>query len=196
MVTGSRQFKPDDTEGQDSDASSSVSDIFSDCASDSDSNSDLEFDSEDSDDEDDGPEDSYNDDGQLPPEYYLEQAENLDVSQLRQKRYSDSTQEKLDETRIYWNRLATILTPSLCRWLTGIPSADIASTSALTQRSSGKRFQTQMRRSVSCMLFLSGGAISVVAKMADIARVFDTKARSNRSGSGGILFSNKKPRLG
>lgn len=109
MVTRSQQLTPDD-ESQDSDASSSVSEIFSDCESDSDSNSDLELDSEDSDDEDDSPEDFSNDDGQLPPEYYLEQAESLDISQLRQNRYSDGTQEKLDETRKYWNRLVPILT--------------------------------------------------------------------------------------
>ncbi|GIJ89518.1 hypothetical protein Asppvi_008460 [Aspergillus pseudoviridinutans] len=103
MVTRSQQFYPDDKENQDSDASSSVSEIFSGGESDSDSNSDLGYDSQDSDDGDDVPDDS-SDDGQLPPEYYLAQAESLDVSQLRQKRYSDSTQERLDETRMYWNR--------------------------------------------------------------------------------------------
>ncbi|EDN07431.1 conserved hypothetical protein [Histoplasma mississippiense (nom. inval.)] len=50
-----------------------------------------------SDDEDD-------DDGQLPPEHYLALAESLDIAQLRQKRYSPRTQEKLDETRGYWER--------------------------------------------------------------------------------------------
>ncbi|KAH1601056.1 hypothetical protein KXX21_008097, partial [Aspergillus fumigatus] len=97
FALGNTQLTPDD-ESQDSDASSSVSEIFSDSESDSDSNSDLELNSEDSDNEDDSPEDFSNDDGQLPPEYYLEQAESLDISQLRQNRYSDGTQEKLDET--------------------------------------------------------------------------------------------------
>ncbi|EDN05279.1 conserved hypothetical protein [Histoplasma mississippiense (nom. inval.)] len=50
-----------------------------------------------SDDEDD-------DDGQLPAEHYLALAESLDIAQLRQKRYSPNTQEKLDETRDYWER--------------------------------------------------------------------------------------------
>ncbi|OJD25345.1 hypothetical protein ACJ73_03282 [Blastomyces percursus] len=50
-----------------------------------------------SDDEDD-------DDGQLPPEHYLALAESLVIAQLRQKRYSPRTQEKLDETRDYWER--------------------------------------------------------------------------------------------
>ncbi|ODM17343.1 hypothetical protein SI65_07018 [Aspergillus cristatus] len=70
--------------------------------SDSDSTSDPELDSEDSDDEDEP--DISNDEGQLPREHYLAQAESLDVSQLRQQRYSDVTQERLDETRMYWNR--------------------------------------------------------------------------------------------
>ncbi|KAH2026139.1 hypothetical protein KXV43_000989 [Aspergillus fumigatus] len=99
MVTHSQQLTPDD-ESQDSNASSSVSKIFSDSESNSNSNSDLELDSEDSDNKDDSPEDFSNNDSQLPPEYYLEQAESLDISQLQQKRYSDGTQEKLDETRL------------------------------------------------------------------------------------------------
>ncbi|EDN05363.1 conserved hypothetical protein [Histoplasma mississippiense (nom. inval.)] len=41
---------------------------------------------------------------QLPPEHYLALAESLDITQLRQKRYSPKTQEKLDETRDYWER--------------------------------------------------------------------------------------------
>jgi hypothetical protein len=44
------------------------------------------------------------DEGQLPPEHYLAQAESLNVSQLWQQQYNDGTQEKLDETRMYWNR--------------------------------------------------------------------------------------------
>ncbi|KAI3032155.1 hypothetical protein CBS147353_919 [Aspergillus niger] len=41
---------------------------------------------------------------ELPAEHYLQEAECLDVSRLRQKRYSPRTQEKLDETREYWNQ--------------------------------------------------------------------------------------------
>ncbi|OJJ82254.1 uncharacterized protein ASPGLDRAFT_49669 [Aspergillus glaucus CBS 516.65] len=48
--------------------------------------------------------DIFNDEGQLPHEHYLAQAESLNVSQLQQKRYSDATQERLDETHMYWNR--------------------------------------------------------------------------------------------
>ncbi|KMK57043.1 hypothetical protein Y699_05958 [Aspergillus fumigatus Z5] len=105
MVTHSQQLTPDD-ESQDSNASSSVSKIFSDSESNSNSNSDLELDSEDSDNKDDSPEDFSNNDSQLPPEYYLEQAESLDISQLQQKRYSDGTQEKLDETLQQWKKVS------------------------------------------------------------------------------------------
>jgi hypothetical protein len=87
-----------------SDASSDLSDIFSDDGSDSDSSTDPGLDSEDSDEEDEPGDDTFDDEGQLSPEHYLAQAESLDVSQLRQKRYSDGTQERLDETRMYWNR--------------------------------------------------------------------------------------------
>lgn len=86
-----------------SDASSDVSAIFSGDESGSESNSDPETESDDSDDDD--IVDKFDtDEGQLPPEYYLAEAEALDVSQLRQKRYSDLTQEKLDETVRYWDR--------------------------------------------------------------------------------------------
>jgi hypothetical protein len=110
MVPCFRPVGPDE-----SDASCDVSEIFSGKGSESESSSDLELDSEFSDDDgdnlddddDDGDnldDDSFDDEGQLPPEHYLAQAESLDVSQLRQKRYSDGTQQKLDETRVYWNR--------------------------------------------------------------------------------------------
>ncbi|KAL4899407.1 hypothetical protein BDW74DRAFT_163598 [Aspergillus multicolor] len=88
----------------DADASSNVSEDFSDIESDSDSNTDLELDSKGSDSDDNDPDNDSNDEGQLPREYYLAQAESLDVLQLRQKRYADGTQEKLDDTRVYWNR--------------------------------------------------------------------------------------------
>ena len=101
MAPRSQPVRSDDKENQ-SGASSNLTEIFSDNRSDSDSTSDPELDSEDSDDE---PGDDISDDeGQLPCEHYLAQAENLDVSQLRQQRYSDVTQKRLDETHVYWNR--------------------------------------------------------------------------------------------
>ncbi|KAJ5267492.1 hypothetical protein N7478_010477 [Penicillium angulare] len=92
----------------DSDASSVLPDVFSNNASDSDSStaaSDLDTSSEseaelESEDElalDDEEE-------QLSPEHYLREAESLDVSKLRQKRYSPKTQERLDETQDFWDR--------------------------------------------------------------------------------------------
>ncbi|KAL4801337.1 hypothetical protein BDV18DRAFT_167573 [Aspergillus unguis] len=104
MAPYARPAGPKESEGQiESDSSSAVSEIFSDNGPDNDSDTDLE-DSEESDDDDEQDEESFNDEGELPPEHYLAEAENLDVSQLRQKRYSDTTQEKLDETRVYWDR--------------------------------------------------------------------------------------------
>ncbi|ODH16246.1 hypothetical protein ACO22_06374 [Paracoccidioides brasiliensis] len=47
-------------------------------------------------------EDEDDDEGQLPAEHHLALAESLDITQLRQKRYIPNTQEKLDETRGYW----------------------------------------------------------------------------------------------
>ncbi|CAI7602552.1 unnamed protein product [Penicillium pancosmium] len=90
-----------------SDSSSCFPVIFSNNASDTDfsatpsdpeSSSESESESEESQDElglDD-------EDEQLSPEYFLREAESLDVSQLRQKRYSPKTQERLDETQNLW----------------------------------------------------------------------------------------------
>lgn len=86
-----------------SNATSDLTEIFSDNGSDSNSSSDLELDSEVSD-EDKPNDNAFDNEGQLPPEHYLAQAESLDVTQLRQKQYSDSTQERLNETCMYWNR--------------------------------------------------------------------------------------------
>jgi hypothetical protein len=41
---------------------------------------------------------------QLPPEYYLHEAESLDTSQLRKKRYSPKTQERLDDAQHFWDK--------------------------------------------------------------------------------------------
>jgi hypothetical protein len=88
----------------DSDASSVTSEIFSDNGSDDESVSDPESDKEESDDESDSDDDDLHDPGELSANEYLAMAESLNVSQLRQKRYSPNTQDKLDETRMYWDR--------------------------------------------------------------------------------------------
>jgi hypothetical protein len=87
-----------------SDISSVGSEIFSENESDNDCSSDLELNSEESN-EDDKQDEFFDDEGQLTPEHYLAETENLDVSQLRQKRYSDTTKNRLDKTRVYWDRL-------------------------------------------------------------------------------------------
>jgi hypothetical protein len=79
--------------------------IFSANASDDDTDtdsapSDSDFDSE----VEDESEDESEVEEELSPEYFLKEAEFLDVSQLRQKRYSPKTEERLDETRDYWER--------------------------------------------------------------------------------------------
>ncbi|KAJ5111736.1 hypothetical protein NUU61_001366 [Penicillium alfredii] len=92
--------------GDESDASTDLPDIFSNDASEDDSSSsdpDLGVDIE-SDDESDDDSILGDEEEQPTPEYYLQEAENLDVSQLRQQRYSPRTQNKLDETRDYWDR--------------------------------------------------------------------------------------------
>ncbi|ODM16071.1 hypothetical protein SI65_08505 [Aspergillus cristatus] len=102
MASCPKLIRSDGGENQ-SDATSDLTEISSDNGFDSDSSSDPELDSEVSD-EDEPDNNAFDDEGQLPPEHYLAQAESLDVTQLQQKRYSDGTQERLDETRMYWNR--------------------------------------------------------------------------------------------
>jgi hypothetical protein len=87
-----------------SDASSVTSEVFSEDRSDDESATDLESDEEESDDESDSDDDDLHDPGELSANEYLAMAESLNVSQLRQKRYSPNTQDKLDETRKYWER--------------------------------------------------------------------------------------------
>ncbi|KAL4865177.1 hypothetical protein BDV12DRAFT_175034 [Aspergillus spectabilis] len=90
----------------DSGSSTDVSYIFSDDSTDESLDSAPDQDSDD-DLDDDSDNDSILDDEEgreLPAAYYLKEAECLDVSQLRQKRYSPRTQAKLDETLDYWNR--------------------------------------------------------------------------------------------
>ena len=88
-----------DLSDDESDASSELPEIFSNEASETDSattSGDCD-DEDESESEDDLP--MEDEEKQLPPEHYLQEAECLDVSQLRQKRYSPRTQDKLDETR-------------------------------------------------------------------------------------------------
>ena len=93
-----------------SDTSSRLPEIFSNNASDSETSTatsifDLSSESEsESEDESEDELASEDKEEQLPPEYYLQEAESLDVSQLRQKRYSPKTQERLDETQDFWDR--------------------------------------------------------------------------------------------
>jgi hypothetical protein len=90
-----------------SNASTDLPDIFSndpsDASSDSELEPDMEPDGDDSDDDSDG-ELLFDDEKQYPPEYYQAESDSLDVSRLRQKRYSDKTQAKLNETMDYWDR--------------------------------------------------------------------------------------------
>jgi hypothetical protein len=87
------------------DASTEVSDVFLNDLSDDSSDSKSEPDnSDDSDDETDDDSLVDGEEEQLPPEYFLQEAESLDVSQLRQKRYAPNTQNKLDETWDHWGR--------------------------------------------------------------------------------------------
>ncbi|KAJ5346269.1 hypothetical protein N7452_004273 [Penicillium brevicompactum] len=105
MTSRCRSIGPIESESQnESDSDSDGSAIFTDNGSGKDSDSESEPDGDDTDNESDSGDESFNDEGQLPPEHYLAEAEGLDVSQLRQKRYSDGTQEKLDQTAVYWNR--------------------------------------------------------------------------------------------
>ena len=89
-----------------SDTTPGHSEVFSDHASDTDSSTEPSvFDS--SSECEDEPEDelvSEDEEEQLPPEYYLHEAESLDVSQLRQKRYSPNTQRSLDDTQYFWDQ--------------------------------------------------------------------------------------------
>ncbi|KAK9847394.1 hypothetical protein MYU51_019501 [Penicillium brevicompactum] len=93
-----------------SDTSPGHSEVFSDHASDTDSSSEpsaFDSSSECEDESEDEPEDelvSEDEEEQLPPEYYLHEAESLDVSQLRQKRYSPNTQRCLDDTQYFWDQ--------------------------------------------------------------------------------------------
>ena len=99
------QHYPPIRSDDDSGTSTDVSDVFSYDATSESSGSASEPDSV-NDSDDNSSDDSILDyeERELPAEYYLQEAECLDVSRLRQKRYSPRTQDKLDETREYWDR--------------------------------------------------------------------------------------------
>ncbi|CAG8877118.1 unnamed protein product [Penicillium salamii] len=93
-----------------SDTSPDHSEGFSDHASDTDSSTEPSVFNSSSESEDESEDDSEDElvseeeEEQLPPEYYLHEAESLDVSQLRQKRYSPNTQRCLDDTQYFWDQ--------------------------------------------------------------------------------------------
>ncbi|KAI1934754.1 hypothetical protein LOZ66_005609 [Ophidiomyces ophidiicola] len=71
-------------------------------------------------DEVDSDDDDFDYEGQLPAEHYLAKAESLNISQLRQRRYSPLTQEKLDGLRRYWRsycRLVKVKPQQHWRWI-------------------------------------------------------------------------------
>ncbi|KAL4950839.1 hypothetical protein BDW69DRAFT_186978 [Aspergillus filifer] len=91
----------------DSGSSTDLPDVFSDDVTSESSDSATEPDSDDDDADDHSDDDSILDneeERELPASHYLQEAERLNVSQLRQRRYSPRTQAKLDETRDYWDR--------------------------------------------------------------------------------------------
>ncbi|KAL4758475.1 uncharacterized protein BDW70DRAFT_141802 [Aspergillus foveolatus] len=91
----------------DSGTSTDVSCIFSDESTDDETLDSAPEEESDDDLEDDSDNDSIldnEDEQERPAAYYLKEAECLDVSQLRQKRYSPRTQASLDKTRDYWDR--------------------------------------------------------------------------------------------
>ncbi|KKA16200.1 hypothetical protein T310_10215 [Rasamsonia emersonii CBS 393.64] len=97
------QFDQDVTSDEQSHASAELPDIFSNSPpSDGSSDSETEPDSDESDDDDDNDDDDslFDNEEQHPPEYYLAEAECLDVSQLRQQRYSPKTRKKLEDTGV------------------------------------------------------------------------------------------------
>lgn len=89
-------LEPDDVPFSDSESiSTDILDIFSGNRFDDSSESESDRDDLDDDDNDDKK--------QLPLEHCLAEAENFDVSQLRQQQYGPYIQEKLKETRKYWD---------------------------------------------------------------------------------------------
>jgi hypothetical protein len=181
--------------GDESDTSSDLPEIFSNNASDSDdSTAPSDFDdsseseSEPDDESDNESEDELaleDEEEQLSPEYYLQEAESLDVSQLRQKRYSPKTQERLDEAQDFWDRWdITAASPH-----TGLGSLIVLGS---VKAQSAIRWNVcpgspiQRRLSASSRLSFPGGVTSDGERMDVAPRDCKPKAHSTHSGSGGI----------
>ncbi|KAJ5730175.1 uncharacterized protein N7483_004683 [Penicillium malachiteum] len=62
----------------------------------------------------------------------------------------------------------------------------------LTQCYTRNRSWTLTRRSSSSMDFLAGGMTSAMVRTVDTARAFESRAYCKYSGSGGILYLNRK----
>jgi hypothetical protein len=71
-----------------------------------DSTTDVDEDdsSDDSDDDTDDEAWVFDDEEQRPPEYYLAESADLDVTRLRQRRYRPKTQGRLDWVKEHWDR--------------------------------------------------------------------------------------------
>lgn len=80
------------------------SDTFSDDETDSTTEVDSDIFSDHSDDDTDDEASLFNDEERHPPEYYLVESASLDVSRLRQRRYSPKTQGRLDWVKEHWDR--------------------------------------------------------------------------------------------
>jgi hypothetical protein len=91
----------DSTCNTDLDSLFDSSDDEADSASDTDSESPLEEVSNNTEDDDD---DLFDDEVRYPPEYYIAASANLDVSRLRQERYSPKTQARLDVVKEHHDR--------------------------------------------------------------------------------------------
>lgn len=91
---------------EDSDASTDLLDVFTNNPSKNSFDSESEPDNSDNSDRGSDDDSILDEEGgrELPAEYYLQEADCLDVSLLRHKRYSLRTQDKLDETRDYWDQ--------------------------------------------------------------------------------------------
>jgi hypothetical protein len=97
-MTRSRQnedFLPTDDE-TDGTTDNEIDSLFDESDDGTDDTSDTEILSNESDSDTDSEAWLSNDEEQRPPEYYLAEASNLDVKQLRQRRYSPKTQDRLD----------------------------------------------------------------------------------------------------
>lgn len=102
---------------------------------------------------------------------------------------SDLIQERLDDTRMYWNRSVTLLAVRLCLKFTDGSLAGTASILVLTQCSTGHwQWISNSDETVHFLyaFFLAGSAIFVVARIVITVQGLHTRAHLSHSGSGGI----------